>query len=66
MVEVRDGKITTKEAGDAYEKEMIPRGKQEIEISLESGHQIHEIDKFPFSKSPIGTIGIKAQEVAKS
>ncbi|KAH6708964.1 hypothetical protein BKA61DRAFT_635226 [Leptodontidium sp. MPI-SDFR-AT-0119] len=57
---VRDGHASFAEAIDEYEKEMIPRGKEEVSCSVENGLMLHDWNKI--QESPVFRRGFKPMD----
>lgn len=57
---VRDGQTALADAIAAYEKEMIPRGKEEVRCSVENGLTLHDWDKI--KESPVFKRGFKPMD----
>ncbi|KAF2676583.1 FAD/NAD(P)-binding domain-containing protein [Lentithecium fluviatile CBS 122367] len=57
---VCDGNTTLAEAIDVYEKEMIPRGKEEVSCSVENGMMLHDWNKI--QESPVFRRGFKPMD----
>lgn len=57
---VRDGHTSLAEAVDMYEKEMIPRGKEEVNCSVENGLMLHDWNKI--QESPVFRRGFKPMD----
>lgn len=57
---VRDGRTALADAIAAYEKEMIPRGKEEVSCSVENGLTLHDWDKI--KESPVFNRGFKPMD----
>jgi hypothetical protein len=51
---------TLVEAINAYEKEMIPRGKEEVSCSVENGLMLHDWNKI--QESPVFKRGFKPMD----
>ncbi|KAL9598114.1 MAG: hypothetical protein Q9179_004039 [Wetmoreana sp. 5 TL-2023] len=57
---VRDAHSSVAEAVDAYEEEMIPRGKEEVSCSIENGLTLHDWNKI--QDSPVFRRGFKPMD----
>lgn len=57
---VRDSHTSVAEAVDVYEKEMIPRGKEEVSCSVENGLMLHDWNKI--QESPVFRRGFKPMD----
>ncbi|KAG6986557.1 prenyltransferase phnF [Physcia stellaris] len=57
---VRDGQTALADAVAAYEKEMIPRGKEEVSCSVENGLTLHDWNKI--KESPVFKRGFKPMD----
>lgn len=57
---VRDGKASLREVVGAYEKEMIPRGQEEVSCSVENGLLLHDWRKI--QESPVFRRGFKPMD----
>jgi hypothetical protein len=57
---VRDGKKALADAVDEYEKEMVPRGREEVTCSVENGFMLHDWNKI--QQSPVFQRGFKPMD----
>ena len=57
---VRDGQTTLADAVAAYEKEMVPRGREEVSCSVENGLTLHDWEKI--KESPVFKRGFKPMD----
>jgi 2-polyprenyl-6-methoxyphenol hydroxylase-like FAD-dependent oxidoreductase len=60
ITEVRDGKSALVDAIATYEREMIPRGTEEVSCSVENGMMLHDWDKI--QESPVFRRGFKPMD----
>jgi 2-polyprenyl-6-methoxyphenol hydroxylase-like FAD-dependent oxidoreductase len=62
MVKVRDGEVTLGEVVNEYDKEVLERGKAEMEVSLKQTRMIHDWESL--MESPMVRMGMR-QKVEK-
>ena len=63
MVQVQFGEKTVAEAVDEYDRDVIPRGRTEVEVSRVQTEAFHDYDNF--LTSPIMKLGIKPMTEVK-
>lgn len=57
---VTSGQSTLSEVVTAYEREMIPRGQEEVKCSIENGYMLHDWEKV--QESPVFRNGFRPME----
>lgn len=60
MVRVRDGDVGLKEVVDGYDKEVLERGKAEMEVSLKQTRMIHDWETL--MASPMVKMGMRQEK----